>query len=443
VRTDQILTILRREYLTRIQSKGFWIATLLLPLAMTALVIVPSLILAKTQTRHRLTVVDAVGGVGERLGGELAAEQRKDEATEARNQVKEQLEKKEQPDLTHFEITTIPAEGDVEAQKAALDRAVLADETDAWIWISPESLESSEVEYHAESVSNFLTQSRLERALTRVFSELRLERAGYDPGSVVHLTQRVDLETLKVTEEGSKAETGEAGFIVAYLLFFLLYMVVAIYGGLVMNGVLEEKTSRIVEVLLATTSPREMLYGKLFGISLAGLTQLGVWALALGVLTAPGVVSAFALGFGEMIPQVAPSVLVHFLFHFLLGFLLFASFYAAIGSATNSVQEAQPLTGIVVPFLVAPVLFMMPVINDPDSTLAVTLSLIPVFTPLLMLLRIVVKTPPLWQIALGYALTTATVMSVMWACARVYRIGILMHGKRPTVAELGRWIRRA
>lgn len=233
-----------------------------------------------------------------------------------------------------------------------------------------------------------------------------------------------------------------SGFLLAYLLFFLLYLVVAIYGGLVMNGVLEEKSSRIVEVLLATTTPKELLYGKLFGIGAAGLTQLAVWVTAIALLTAPGVASALAFGDG-VIPQVAPMVLVHFLFHFLLGFFLFAAMYAAIGAATNSVQEAQPLTGIVVPFLIAPMLFMVTVINDPDSTLAVVLSLIPTFTPLLMMLRIAVKSPPLWQIALGYALTTLFVVALMAACARVYRIGILMYGKRPTFGELARWIRRA
>jgi ABC-2 type transport system permease protein len=437
MRTDQIVTIARREYLTRVKTKGFWIATLVLPAAMAALVVLPSLFLARTKATHRMTIVDAVGGLGERVASELAAAER-----EAVRELPAGMEADREPETARFEVAVVPAEPDAEAQAAALDARVLAGEIDSWIRVDAESLAAGNVAYRAESVSNFLTQRRLERALSEAFAATRLAAEGYDATRVVELTRPVDLTTLKVTEEGTSEEEGMSGFLLAYLLFFLLYLVVAIYGGLVMNGVLEEKSSRIVEVLLATTTPKELLYGKLLGIGAAGLTQLVVWMTALAAITAPGVASALAFGDG-VIPQVAPSVLVHFLFHFLLGFFLFAAMYAAIGAATNSVQEAQPLTGIVVPFLIAPMLFMVTVINDPDSTLAAVLSLIPTFTPLLMMLRIAVKSPPAWQIALGYVLTTAFVVGLMALCARIYRVGILMYGKRPTFAELGRWIRRA
>ena len=233
-----------------------------------------------------------------------------------------------------------------------------------------------------------------------------------------------------------------AGFFLAYFLFFLLYTVVAIYGQQVMNGVLEEKNTRIVEVLIATVRPLELMVGKLAGIGAAGLTQLAVWMVAMFVLSAPGLLGALALGGGGFqIPPVTAPLVVHFLLLFLLGFFLFSSLYAAIGAATNNAQEAQQFAGIVIPFLVGPVLFMMPVINDPDSTLSTVLSLLPPFTPLLMMLRIAVKMPPLWQILAGYVLTAAFVAGLVWLCARIYRVGILMYGKKPTFAELGRWIR--
>ena len=435
MRVDQVKTIVRREYLTRIKSRGFWIATLLLPVALGVVVFLPSLLMMRTKATLQLTAVDAVGGLGERLAAEL------DELERSAQREAAGLDRDDASETARFALEVIPAETDAAAQQAALDRQVLAGETDAWIWIAPESLESGEIEYHAESVSNFITQRRLERGLTEVFSHVRLARAGYEPELVVKLTRPVDLKTLKVTEEGTREEEGMVGFFVAYLLFFMLYTVVAIYGGLVMNGVLEEKTSRIVEVLLATTTAKELLYGKLLGIGLAGLTQLGVWMATLAAITAPGVASAVAFGYGDAIPQIAPSVFVHFLLLFLLGFFTMAALYAGIGSATNSVQEAQPLTAIVMPFLIAPVLFMPVIINDPDSTMAVVLSLVPFFTPMLMMLRIVVKMPPLWQIGLGYVLTAALVWGLMALSARIYRVGILMYGKRPTFAELGRWIR--
>ncbi|MBZ0090226.1 MAG: ABC transporter permease, partial [Thermoanaerobaculia bacterium] len=347
------------------------------------------------------------------------------------------------PETASFTVEAITAGADPAALRATLDRRVLAGEIDAWLWISPAGLDQNQVEYHAESVSNFITQGRLEHVLSELVSEARLTQAGLDPARVTPLTRDVELTTVRVSKEGSRKEASMAGFMLAYFLFFLLYMVVTIYGQQVMNGVLEEKNTRIVEVLLAIVKPVELMVGKLAGIGLAGLTQLAVWMATMLVLSAPGVLGAMALGGGFQIPSVTAAVAVHFLLLFLLGFFFYSSLYAAIGAATNNAQEAQQFSGIVIPFLVGPVLLMLPVINDPNSTLSTVLSLIPPFTPLLMMLRIAVKMPPLWQILAGYVLTAGFVAFLVWLCARIYRIGILMYGKKPTFAELWRWIRYA
>jgi ABC-2 type transport system permease protein len=440
MRLDHVVTILKREYLTRVRSKGFWIATLLLPLAMAALVVLPSLIAMKTRARLAMAVVDELGGVASELEARLTVRERAGAVGEA-----VAAAQGERPADASFSVEVLAPAADAVAQRAELDRRVLAGEIDAWLWISPAGLEKDQVEYHAESVSNFITQGRLERALSEVVAEARLARAGFDASRVAALTRDVELDTVRVSAEGSRQEAGMAGFFLAYFLFFLLYTVVAIYGQQVMNGVLEEKNTRIVEVLIAIVKPLELMVGKLAGIGAAGLTQLAVWMVAMFVLSAPGLVGALAFGGGGgfQIPPVTAPLVVHFLLLFLLGFFLFSSIYAAIGAATNNAQEAQQFAGIVIPLLVGPVLFMMPVINDPDSTLSVVLSLIPPFTPLLMMLRIAVKMPPLWQILAGYLLTAAFVAFLVWLCARIYRIGILMYGKKPTFAELWRWIRYA
>jgi len=436
MRPDHVTTILKREYLTRIKSRGFWIATLILPLAMAALVVLPSLIALKSQAKLRMAVVDELGGVASRLEERLA--RREHPGTEA-----EPFDRR-RAETASFKVEALTPGSDPAARRAELDRRVLAGEIDAWLWISAAGLESGKIEYHAESVSNFITQGQLERALSELVAETRLTRAGHDAAEIAALTRDVDLDTVRVSQEGSRQEAGMAGFFLAYFLFFLLYTVVAIYGQQVMNGVLEEKNNRIVEVLIATVRPLELMVGKLAGIGAAGLTQLAVWMVAMLVLSAPGLLGALAIGGGGFqIPPVTPALVVHFLLLFLLGFFLFASLYAAIGAATNNTQEAQQFAGIVIPLLVGPVLFMMPVINDPDSTLSVVLSLLPPFTPLLMMLRIAVKMPPLWQILAGYVLTAAFVAGLVWLCARIYRVGILMYGKKPTFAELWRWIRYA
>lgn len=438
MRIDPIVTIAKREYLTRVKSRGFWITTLLLPVAMAALVILPSLIAMKTRASQRLAVVDEAGGFGETLAARLIEDEKPGSAPLL------DAERKRETESAQFKVELVPPAADRAAQRDGLDRRVLAGEIDAWLWISTAGLARNEVEYHAESVSNFLTQSRLEAVLSRVVGEARLRQAGIDSAKVSELTRDVGLETTRVLAEGSRQEGGMAAFFLAYFLFFLLYMVVMLYGQQVMNGVLEEKTSRIVEVILATVRPIELMLGKLLGIGLAGLTQLGIWLATMVALSAPAVLGSLALlPEGTQLPQVTLPVVVHFLINFLLGFSLFATLYATIGAATNNVQEAQQFVGFLVIFQVAPMFFLIPIINDPDSTRSIVLSMIPVFTPLLMLLRIAVKMPPLWQILTAYALTAAFIGFLIWVCARIYRIGILMYGKKPTFQELWRWIRYA
>jgi ABC-2 type transport system permease protein len=221
-------------------------------------------------------------------------------------------------------------------------------------------------------------------------------------------------------------------------------MTIAIWGQQVMTGVLEEKGSRIVEVLVASVRPFDLLMGKLVGICCLGLTQIAIWFATLIALTAPGVVASIAfLPEGVHLPTVTLLLAVNFAIYFVLGFLVFASFYAAIGAAFNNVQEAQQVAAFVVFFLIAPLFLMFRIVNDPDSTLAVVTSLIPPFTPLLMMLRIALQPPPAWQVLLSYVLTLGFLWGMIWLAARIYRTGILMYGKKPTIQEIWRWVRYA
>ena len=443
MRPSVVEVIARREYLARVKTKGYWLATIILPLFMAAMIFLPSLLIMKSRGTHRMAIVDETGQVGTQLVAELTRREAETEPAKGGRQLEQMQKKSEREQRAQFEVELVPPGADRVAQRAALDARLLAGEIDSWIRIGPESIEKSAVEYRAESVSNFLTQRRLEDALSEVVGRSRLEAAGLDAQKVGELTKEVELDTVRVSAEGSRAEAGMAGFFLAYFLFFLLYMVVAIYGAQVMNGVIEEKTSRVVEVVLSTVKPFELMLGKLFGIGLAGLTQLAIWLGAMLALTSPALIGALAWVSSDNLPQVAPAVVVHFLLHFLLGFFFFATLYAAIGSACNNVQEAQQFAGVVVVFLVAPAVMMVPVINDPDSTMAVVLSLIPPLTPLLMMLRIAVKMPPLWQILLGYVLSASFTTFLVWVCSRIYRVGILMYGKKPTFRELWRWLRYA
>jgi ABC-2 type transport system permease protein len=427
---SKLWVIVKREYLSRVRTAGFWIGTVALPLMMGAWLVLPSLIMMKSRGELHLAVVDATGAVAPAL--------------------QERIARPGQRIGADFRLEVVPPEADAAAQRAALDRRVLAGDEgggealDAWVWIDAAGLAENRIEYHGSTVSNLLTLEALDDLLTDIVRERRLADSGYDVATVERLVAGIDLETVRVTEEGGEADLGIGQLALAVALFTILYMAIMIYGNMLMHGVLEEKANRVVEVMAAATRPVELMAGKMLGICGAALTQIGIWVVSALVLTAPGLIAGLtSLPEGVKIPELSAAIVFHFFALFLLGFVLYASFYALIGAAFNNPQEAQQLAGVAVIFIVVPWMVFMPVLNDPDSTMAVVTSLIPLFAPMILMLRIAVKMPPAWQIATAYALLIAFDVLMVWLCARVYRVGILMYGKRPSLKEIWRWARYA
>ncbi|HVR95553.1 MAG TPA: ABC transporter permease [Thermoanaerobaculia bacterium] len=434
MRPDTIAVVAKREYLLRIKSKGFWIGTLVLPLFAAAVTLLPAVFLAKSRSTHRVVVVDETGQVTPELTTLRPAPVRP-----GKKQGGGDFDR-----IASLDIQPAPPERDPQAQRAALDRRVLDKEIDSWVWIDQDALKGEPIEYHARNVSNMFTQEILRDRLSDAVRRVRLEQAGLDPDRIGEMTRSVSLETLRVSEEGSRAEEGEGGMIFAFVLFMTLYVTLMVWGQQVMNGVLEEKSSRVIEVVISSVKPIELLVGKLVGICLLGLTQFAIWLTTTGVLTAPGLLAATAMApAGVNLPTLTPAMAVNLAILYVLGFFAFATLYATIGAAFNNLQEAQQVAGSAIFFFIAPVFFLWPVMNDPNSTLAVVLSLIPLFTPLLMTLRVALEMPPLWQLLLSYVLMLAFLSAMLWAAARIYRIGILMYGKKPTLQELWKWMRYA
>ena len=253
----------------------------------------------------------------------------------------------------------------------------------------------------------------------------------------------MNLRTVRVSEEGDKAENTIVGFFLAYTMALLLYVLIVLYGQQIMNGVIEEKTSRTVEVIVSTVRPFELMLGKLVGIGLVGLTQVAVWLGAVVFVTSPALVTAFVTLPEEFeIPTLSGWVLLNFGVFFFLGYFIYCTFYAAIGAAFNNIQEAQQFSMVAVAFLVIPLMLIPVVINNPDGAATAAMSYIPPFTPLLMMMRVALKSPPAWQVMLSWLLSGVFALFMVWASARIYRVGILMYGKKPTVKELLRWVRQ-
>ena len=218
----------------------------------------------------------------------------------------------------------------------------------------------------------------------------------------------------------------------------MLFTTVLVYGISVMRSVLEEKNSRVMEVLLSALTPKELMAGKIIGVAAVGLTQIAIWAALGAVLGGPYALAARGALQGVSIP---PATLIFFAVFFLLGYLLYSSMYAALGALVSTDQEGQQLQIVVMGPLLFAYLMMFGVLRQPNATFSLVLSLVPFFAPLLMYMRIMVQPPPAWQVALSIALMVATIYGMVSLCARIYRIGILMYGKRPTLPEIWKWLR--
>jgi ABC-2 type transport system permease protein len=426
----KLWAVVKREYLERVRTKGFVIGTILGPLLMGAMMIIPALAARSGSKPLRVAVLDGTGTLQAAVEEGLRS---------ARFDGKARFDVQPVPGSAPEAGPAAAAMASAGAGEAALKKAVLEGRLDGYLHLPADAVAAGTASYYGRNVSNRIDLRTMERTVSDVLVGRRLTGAGLDPAKVKDLTKELDLKTIRLSEKGEREDQG-AAMIFSIIMLMILYMSILLWGQAVMTSVIEEKTSRVVEVMAAGVSPTTLLAGKLLGVGAAGLTQFLVWAISLfGV-------SAFAAGaaIGSFsMPEITPVMLVSFVLFFLLGFLFYAALYASIGAAVNTVQEAQSLAfPVVLPIILAMVCFPA-VLEAPDGVLAVTMSMIPGMSPLIMFLRIVVLTPPLWQIALSIALLALGILGVVWVAARVYRVGILMYGKKPTFPELVKWVRHA
>ena len=411
----RVLPVIRREYLERVRSKLFVISTLVGPLLVVGLTLVPGLLMQRQRGKPlRLAIVDETGALRESTAQSLA---RRKVSGEQR-----------------FEI--VPAgDEDLASARRRLTREVIEGGLDGYVVLPSNVAETSRAEYYAKNVSNVMDISMIDQAVEEALVSHRLTGAGLAADKVAAFTRKLDMRTVRLTASGAREDRGGT-VALAMLLLMLLYSTVAMWGAAIMNAVVEEKTNRVVEVIVSSVPPSSLFWGKLLGVGAAGLTQFLFWVACMGS------VGLYGTGMsGARMPEVSPLLLAAFVVYFLLGYFLYGAMYAAVGSAVNNTQEAQSLAFPVMMPLVLGVMVSFAVMGSPDSTMSVVLSLIPLLTPLLMFLRISVLTPPAWQIALSVLLMLSSIALLTWLAGRVYRVGILMYGKRPTFSEIVRWAR--
>jgi ABC-2 type transport system permease protein len=416
--------VIRREYLERIRTKAFWISTLLVPVFMGAMMIIPAWLAQRGAGEFTVAVLDLTGRYFEAVSDEVAG-MLADEADPLTVRLSQQ-----QPGT------------DPEATRERIKRRVQGQEFDGLLVLPASLPEEGQPEYVAPNVAAFRLLMVLERAVNNVMVAERLTGAGLDPDRVGELTRRVDLKTFKLGAGGEETRDQGQAFLLSYFFVLIIYMSVLMYGMYVMRGVLEEKSSHIVEVIIATVKPFELMLGKILGIGAVGLTQMLLWSAMGLALSTPAVIAAVGFG-GFEIPPIPGVLLVFFVVYFILGFLLYGTLYAGVGAAFDTEQDAQNFQGVITVFLIVPLVLIVQIMNQPDSPLAVALSLFPFFTPILMFLRMTLTQVPAVELAASVVIMSGTVLVMAWLVGKIYRVGILMHGSKPKLKELIRWAREA
>ena len=435
--------IIKREYLERVRTRSFLVLTLLLPAIMAGAFIIPAKLSSmKSAQTQRLVVVTSTPQFGEIVRQQLVP--KPDSATADADKEKDKNKDDDDKDLgsgdepsRNYAIEVDSNSSD--AERTALRNRVDAGDTDGYLWLTDDAVAARKVTYYGRQAGGFMEKSWLVGQLDQAILLQELAQRGVSSTQADALLKPVKLETVHVEGGRETKSNGQAMFFAVFAMVMLLYTAVIFYGVSVMRAVLEEKNSRVMEVLLSSATSTELMAGKLIGVGAVGLTQIGIWIVMAAVYAFPAL--AASVSTGEI--RIPPLTLAAFALFFLLGYLLYSSVYAAIGAIITSEQEGQQLQFIILLPLIISIFMMGPVMRAPDAPIAVWTSMVPFFSPVLMYLRIAVQTPPLWQIALSLLLLVATIAGFLFLCARIYRIGILMYGKRPTLPEIVKWLHYA
>lgn len=414
--------IIKREYFTRVKTKGFIIGTILVPLLGIAFcLLIIFLVRHKPSQTMRLVIVDNSGTLAQPITHNLDGK------------LENGL-----PEFTIVETIVRPASPDAVQQD--LRSRINSEKLDAYLWIPADATQSFEL--HMRNPDNFALIGPLSGAVDQAVISARLNDRGVHLDDVKEILRGTDLKLLKVSEAGESVEKGQS-IGIAVALVILLYTALLMYGIITMRSVLEEKTTRTMEVLISAVTPFELLLGKILGVAAAAFTQFAIWMISTALLFTYGALAAVGMGAGSALSgvHIPISLVLYAGIFFFGGYFLYSAMFAAIGSACSNEQDAQQLQWIAMAPLVFCMVIYSMVLNDPSSTASVVLSEIPFFSPVLMALRISLQTPPAWQIALALVLLFLTTLVSIWASAKIYRVGILMYGKRPSIVEMFRWLR--
>ena len=434
--------IMKREFLEMVRTRSFLIGTVLGPILIIGFFALEFFILSRGGGgEHDIVIVDATQmELGSRIEGML-------ESAPAEGGVRRDPRTSYTIEVASIDVAAW------EAEQTRLRDRVVAEEIDGYLYISPDVVHGEEPAlYRGENATNSSVQGDLRASMQNAVQTMRLAQAGIDPAQVGSALRPVRMESEKVSKSGASGSV-EAALFLGIAMTFAIYMAVLLYGAAVMNGVQEEKRDKVVELVLSSVRAQDLLIGKVLGIGGAGMLQMAVWVGVAALMLGYGAAIAGMFGaHAEMITRlremplldaVPASAGLYFLIFFAGGFLIYSTLYATLGAITNTAQEAQQfLFPIIMPLIIG-LLIAMNAIQNPDATMVVVASLFPLTTPLVMPVRATMGGVPPLEMALSVVLMFATVFAILWLAGKIYRIGILSTGNRPTFRQLARWVRTA
>ena len=410
--------IISREYLERVKRKSFIISTILVPVFMIALMVAPAaFMLLSAPEKTEVLVSDATGQVLPRLHG-------------------------------NDEVTFMTTDENLDSLRADESNQVV-------VVIGPDAVSRPErdVTIYTRGTLAMMTDENISNELNKAIEDIRID--AYNIGDLRQIMREVQVDCTYTTMRLDKEDTASssaASYIVALIMDMMLYMFILIYGQMVMNSIIEEKNNRVLELVVSSVNPKSLMLGKILGIGAVAITQILIWGVLIAVASlglAPFIqdsgmdmadpdIAAIVGQFAD--PGYLVSLFVYMLLFFIGGYLFYSSIYAAIASAVDNIQDAGQLSSVATMPVIIAIVASMSVISNPGSTLAVWLGIIPFTSPMCMMARLPFGVP-FWQTAVSLVVLYASFMFLIWLCAKIYRVGIFMYGKKPSLIEIIRWAR--
>jgi ABC-2 type transport system permease protein len=422
----KLWAIIKREYLERVRSKWFLIATFFGPIFFAAIIIVPAWMASKSKATsdvYNTIILDATGtGFGDRLAVNIAG----DTTIAGR-----------------MPTVLLVAPSELTKAESTATRQVMRKERTGYVVVDQQTLAGESARYAGTNATSIADMTQIKNAIRQTILATRLQKVGLDNEKMKEITFiPLDFTTERITERG-RAGSGMASVLFGFSIGFLLYLSIVIYGQTIMSGVLEEKTTRVAEVVMSSVPTDTLLAGKVLGVGAVGLTQQILWIATTYVLLklrAPIMAWIGAPTVNFSLPDVSLGAGVLFLLFFLLGFIFYSSLYAAVGSSVNSESEARQAATPLLIVIVSTGVFIQPVLLNPTGTFARVLSLIPISSPIIMPIRMAVTGVPALELAASLGFLALGCVAALWLASRIYRVGLLMYGKRPTMKEMARWV---